>query len=297
MVATAAIVIGLGAAAFLVSKRRKTPAAGGDQAVTAANPFRAAPGMAASAANPFVVGGAQPSQAVVTGSAAPGAATGIPNSVPLLDETGQQITYVKGSAGPSVLSYGTVSVNMQFDGQARPDQPLIQVDARGVVTVAGGFATHIMPGVGRISQGGDKGHEGVNIQADDALMVIYAQAYQAARGSDAQRKKVAQEAQKIAAQIKRALELGQDPQTLAALQDGEAQRRAEAARKEAERRRKAARKEAERRRKAAAQDDDDDDDDLTPEELEDLVETVEAAEAEAAGQGHRGDAALEEDLF
>lgn len=209
-------------------------------------------------------------------------------------------------SGPAVLEYGEVRVNMRFDGTAREKQPLIAVDARGVVTVAGGFATHNLPGVGRISQGGDKGHEGVNIAADDALEVIRAQAYQAAAGTPAQRAKVAAQAVNIARQIKQEFELGLDPQTLAAMEDGEARRQAEAAQKEAERRRRAAEAEARRRRqeaeaearrRAAAQDDDDDDDDLSQEAMEELEEQVQQAEAEAAGQGHRGDAALEEDLF
>ena len=251
---------------------------------------------------------AQPAQLVTRSTNAPGAATVVPPAVPLSDpNTGEPITYVKGVSGPAVLEYGEASVNMRFDGTARDKQPIIQVDARGVVTVLGGFATHNLPGVGRISQGGDKGHEGVNIAADDALEVIRAQAYQAAAGTPTQRAKVAAQAVNIARQIKMELELGMDPQTLAAMEDAEARRQAEAAQKEAERRRKAAEAEARRRRqaaeaearrRAAAQDDDDDDDDdLSEEAMEELEDQVREAEAEAAGQGHRGDAALEEDLF
>lgn len=277
--------------------RRPEEFGGGVRRANASNPFRLT-------TNP-----AQPAQLVTRSTNAPGAATVVPPAVPLSDpNTGEPITYVKGVSGPAVLEYGEASVNMRFDGTARDKQPIIQVDARGVVTVLGGFATHNMPGVGRISQGGDKGHEGVNIAADDALEVIRAQAYQAAAGTPAQRAKVAAQAVNIARQIKRELELGLDPQTLAAMEDSEARRQAEAARKEAERRRKAAEAEARRRRqeaaaearrRAAAQDDDDDDDDddLSQEAMEELEEQVQEAEAEAAGQGHRGDAALEEDLF
>ena len=154
---------------------------------------------------------AQPAQLVTRSTNAPGAATIVPPAAPLSDpNTGEPFTYVRGVAGPTVLEYGEVNVNMNEDGTARAAQPLIAMDARGVVTVGGGLATHHVPGVGRVSRGGEQGHEGVNLMAPDALEVIRAQAFQVASGTPAQRSAKAKEAVAAAAEAQNAIIVAQD---------------------------------------------------------------------------------------